>query len=283
MSKDGISLHVPVTLTRKTRRPRWFCRGLRLRPRGRLRRFPSAHQQRRKSPTGWGSSAPAPSPFRRDCNGGCSGSRMRGICTRVRASSCSAVDRMGTFLSRTHSQTFTLTCKHDHSHRHQTRRPSFTQDMLGALVQLSVVGGGPNCRPWSILRWFPKRLGGLDANNDQEQKDTDNDSVLLLRQMVITDLAKQPVQGGTYPFLEHPDDPKLRSKSPSAGKCSTIWILPEYRHLATRQAHSRISCDQCVLGQIVTKRTTLSTNLDLNHWHDIRCKHPAHALPEGTT
>ena len=196
---------------------------------------------------------------------------MRGICTRVRASSCSAVDRMGTFLSRTHSQTFTLTCKHDHSHRHQTRRPSFTQDMLGALVQLSVVGGGPNCRPWSILRWFPKRLGGLDANNDQEQKDTDNDSVLLLRQMVITDLAKQPVQGGTYPFLEHPEDPKLRSKSPSAGKCSTIWILPEYRHLATRQAHSRISCDQCVLGHIVTKRTTLSTNLDLNHWHDIRC------------
>ena len=131
----------------------------------------------------------------------------------------------------------------------------------------------------------PNGLGGWTPtiNNDQEQKDTDNDSVLLLRQMVITDLAKQPVQGGTYPFLEHPEDPKLRSKSPSAGKCSTIWILPEYRHLATRQAHSRISCDQCVLGQIVTKRTTLSTNLDLNHWHDIRCKHPAHALPEGTT
>ena len=140
-----------------------------------------------------------PSPFRRDCNGGCSGSRMLGICTRARASSCSTVDRMGTILSRTHSQTFTLTCKHDHSPRHQTRRPSFTQDMLGALVQLSVVGGGPNCRPWSILRWFPKRLGGLDANNDQEQEDTDNDSVLLLRQMVITDLGNNQCKGGLTP------------------------------------------------------------------------------------
>ena len=67
---------------------------------------------------------------------------------------------------------------------------------------LTFVGGGPNCRTWSILRWFPKpgaptpvrgrsstQAWGLETNSVAEQEDTDKDSLLLLRQMVITDLA----------------------------------------------------------------------------------------------
>ena len=60
---------------------------------------------------------------------------------------------------------------------------------LAAAGLLLFVGGGPNCRTWSILRWFPKpnaprpvsgrseqQVWGLPANTTEEQLDTDNDS-----------------------------------------------------------------------------------------------------------
>ena len=75
--------------------------------------------------------------------------------------------------------------------------------------QLTFVGGGPNCRTWSILRWFPKpgaprpvrgrdpsQTWGLESNSLEEQLDTDKDSFLLLRQMVITALASKARQQG---------------------------------------------------------------------------------------
>ena len=59
-------------------------------------------------------------------------------------------------------------------------------------------GGGPNCRTWSILRWFPKpggpppvrgraeqALWGLEDLEPRVREDTDNDSVLMLRQMYL--------------------------------------------------------------------------------------------------
>ena len=39
--------------------------------------------------------------------------------------------------------------------------------------------------------------------------------------------------------------------------------------------HRKITFDQCQLGQLV-KSTTLSTDLDLHHWADMRCQHPEH-------
>ena len=79
--------------------------------------------------------------------------------------------------------------------------------------QLTFVGGGPNCRTWSILRWFPKpgppsQTWGLETNSLEEQLDTDKDNLLLLRQMVITALAsKARKRSGFHSFLEHPRDP----------------------------------------------------------------------------
>ena len=68
--------------------------------------------------------------------------------------------------------------------------------------QLDGVGGGPNCRTWSILRWIPKPgapppvrgrrepyCWGLDCLNTADQQLVDEDSILLLRQMVLTHLA----------------------------------------------------------------------------------------------
>ena len=59
-------------------------------------------------------------------------------------------------------------------------------------------GGGPNCRTWSILRWFPKPgfpkpvrgrrepdCWGFSVLEASEAQDTDNDSLLLLRQLLL--------------------------------------------------------------------------------------------------
>ena len=60
---------------------------------------------------------------------------------------------------------------------------------LGGHLRSAV--GGANCRTWSILRWFPKP-GAPSAGtclSQGDQRDTDNDSILLLRLMVLQALA----------------------------------------------------------------------------------------------
>ena len=104
--------------------------------------------------------------------------------------------------------------------------------------ELQGAGGGPNCRTWSILRWFPKPgapvpargrkepdCWGLPVLQPHEKADTDNDSLLLLRLMVLAHIIQMKFEGQGLPwcFLEHPEDPKLCSKSPNASRCSTIW------------------------------------------------------------
>ena len=99
-------------------------------------------------------------------------------------------------------------------------------------------GGGPNCRTWSILRWFPKPgfpkpvrgrrepdCWGFSVLETSEAQDTDKDSLLLLRQLLLSHISNMRYKGPGLPwcFLEHPEDPKLCSTSPSADRCSTIW------------------------------------------------------------
>ena len=157
-----------------------------------------------------------------------------------------------------------------------------------------LVTGGPNCRTWSILRWFPKpgapkpvrgrseeQVWGLPGLTPRDQEDVDNDSTLLLRQMYLTSLAYQGVASQTIPhcpgsFLEHPSDPKETSKSPNAHRCSTIWNTKAYQHWAKTLRHRQVKFDQCQLGQLVAKSTTLSTDLDLGHWTGMICDHPGH-------
>eukprot|EP00435_Cladocopium_sp_Y103_P069921 s192_g34.t1 len=100
-------------------------------------------------------------------------------------------------------------------------QPYSTLCTLAAQGQILFVGGGPNCRTWSILRWFPKPgapkpvrgrpdslAWGLDALSPSDQEDVDNDSV---RQMYLTSLAysamaQRPQQELCGSFLEHPSD-----------------------------------------------------------------------------
>ena len=96
--------------------------------------------------------------------------------------------------------------------------------------QLQGVGGGPNCRTWSILRWFPKPgfpkpvrgrkepdCWGFSILKGSELQDTDNDSLLLLRQLLLAHISRMRYEGPGLPwcFLEHPEDPKLCSTAPN--------------------------------------------------------------------
>ena len=163
--------------------------------------------------------------------------------------------------------------------------------------KLSFVGGGPNCRTWSILRWFPKpgaprpvrgrdpsQTWGLDSNSLEEQLDTDKDSILLLRQMVITALASKARQNQDFhSFLEHPRDPAECSQAPAAVKCSSIWATRVYKEWAKEVRHHKIQLDQCRLGQIARKSTTFSTDLPLHHWGGLQCNHAEHVKPPEMT
>ena len=96
-------------------------------------------------------------------------------------------------------------------------------------------GGGPNCRTWSILRWFPKPgfpkpvrgrqepdCWGFSVLEASEANDTDNDSLLLLRQLLLSHISNMRYKGPGLPwcFLEHPEDPKLCSTSP---QCQSMF------------------------------------------------------------
>lgn len=98
--------------------------------------------------------------------------------------------------------------------------------------------GGPNCRTWGILRWFPKPgfpkpvrgrkepdCWGFSVPKDSELQDTDNDSLHLLRQLLLTHISTMRYEGPGLPwcFLEHLQNPKVCSTSPHASRCSTIW------------------------------------------------------------
>ena len=102
------------------------------------------------------------------------------------------------------------------------------------------IGGGPNCRTWSILRHIPKpgaptpvrgrtpeTLWGLPHLDQAAQTQLDDDSILILRQMYITSLARTSRAAVSLPgprsFLEHPEDPVLSSSLPKAKECSSFW------------------------------------------------------------
>ena len=118
----------------------------------------------------------------------------------------------------------------------------------GKLCQAAIEGrvrlvcGGPNCRTWSILRWFPKPnapapvrgrsedlVWGLPTLTASEQEEVDGESLLILRQMFLTTLMKQNCSMPVASFLEHPRDPVECSSSPSASRCSSLWATKMFK------------------------------------------------------
>ena len=169
----------------------------------------------------------------------------------------------------------------------------------GKLCQAAIEGrvrlvcGGPNCRTWSILRWFPKPnaplpvrgraedlVWGLPTLTDQEQEEVDGESLLILRQMFLTTLMKQNCSLPVASFLEHPRDPVECSSSPSASRCSSLWATKMFKAWYPTVGHTLVKFDQCRLGQLVPKATCLSSDLAIQCWDGLSCNHPPHKLPE---
>ena len=163
----------------------------------------------------------------------------------------------------------------------------------GKLCQAAIEGRVTNCRTWSILRWFPKPnaplpvrgraedlVWGLPTLTDQEQEEVDGESLLILRQMFLTTLMKQNCSLPVASFLEHPRDPIECSSSPSASRCSSLWVTKMFKAWYPTVGHTLVKFDQCRLGQLVPKATCLSSDLPIQCWDDLSCNHPPHKLPE---
>ena len=81
---------------------------------------------------------------------------------------------------------------------------------------------------------------------------------------------------GPKSFLEHPEDPVVSSSLPKAKECSSFWITEEGQLWMEENSLTAISFDQCRLGQLVKKATTLATDLPLEDWDQMRCTHQSH-------
>ena len=166
----------------------------------------------------------------------------------------------------------------------------------GKLCQAAIEGrvrlvcGGPNCRTWSILRWFPKPnapapvrgraedlVWGLPTLTASEQEEVDGESLPILRQMFLTTLMKQNCSLPVASFLEHPRDPVECSSSPSASRCSSLWATKMFKAWYPTVGHTLVKFDQCRLGQLVPKATCLSSDLVIQCWDGLSCNHPAQA------
>ena len=99
-------------------------------------------------------------------------------------------------------------------------------------------------------------------------------------QWFLTTLMKQNCSLPTASFLEHPRDPLERSSSPSASRCSSLWATKVFKAWYPTVGHTLVKFDQCRLGQLVEKATSISSDLDIQCWDGLRCNHAPHKLPE---
>ena len=123
------------------------------------------------------------------------------------------------------------------------------------------VGLGASCggfpKPGAPIPRRGECIWGLEANSTTDQEDTDNDSVLLLRQMVLTSLAQwgYRTRSGTDSVL-----PSFLDR-----KCSSIWVTPAVTDWIRSLGLSLVHFDQCMLGQVAKKSTTIATSLPPCH------------------
>ena len=82
--------------------------------------------------------------------------------------------------------------------------------------------------PTPVRGRTPETLWGLPHLDQAAQTQLDDDSILILRQMYITSLARASRAAVSLPgprsFLEHPEDPVVSSSLPKAKECSSFWI-----------------------------------------------------------
>ncbi|CAE8691722.1 unnamed protein product, partial [Polarella glacialis] len=138
--------------------------------------------------------------------------------------------------------------------------------------QLDHCGGGPMRRTWTARLWIPKEGGGVPLRGrseatlwglptlaDSQRIKCDGDSMLMLRQLYLSSLAKMGNQLCSS-FLEHPADPAL------------FWITKTIIAWGKELSLKLMIFDQRRLGQMVPKTTGSMTDLCLN-WDKSFCNH----------
>ncbi|CAE8597959.1 unnamed protein product [Polarella glacialis] len=152
----------------------------------------------------------------------------------------------------------------------------------GCLGNIVAVTGGPNCRTYSILRFYEKpnaprpvrsREGpeqwGLNANTPEEQLQVTQDDQLMWRMKFLAFVADSGLQarcGEKLAYLlEHPRDPTALAERPHAHprakECCSHWCLDETKHYQELMSLEVYHFDQHTLGGVSTKHTTVETNL----------------------
>eukprot|EP00435_Cladocopium_sp_Y103_P016796 s584_g4.t1 len=156
--------------------------------------------------------------------------------------------------------------------------------VFGALLTASFQGklkgiiGGPNCRTRSILRHFPvpgrpmaprpiRRWGGeefgiVDATEDEKKKLFEDD--LLLWRMVLLYAVSEYVrvamerEGKIWFAMEQPASPRQYNED-----VVSIWDTKEWKAIAKEFDLHELTYNQKDLGGKASKRTTFSTNMNL--------------------
>ena len=150
------------------------------------------------------------------------------------------------------------------------------QDMVHPAPHTKTGGSHPG-----VWAHFGDTLG-LPHLDQAAQTQLDDDSILILRQMYITSLARASRAAvslpGPRPPPEHLEDPVVSSPPPKAKECSSFWITEEGQLWMEENSLTAISFDQCRLGQLVKKATTLATDLPIQDWDQMRCTHQSHVV-----
>ena len=151
-----------------------------------------------------------------------------------------------------------------------------------SLEEDPTAGHGSSCAT-PVRGRTPETLWGLPHLDQAAQTQLDDDSILILRQIYITSLARASRAAvslsGPRSFLEHPEDPVVSSSLPKAKECSSFWITEEGQLWMEENSLTAISFDQCRLGQLVKKATTLATDLPMQDWDQMRCTHQSSQFP----
>ena len=125
------------------------------------------------------------------------------------------------------------------------------------------ITGGPNCRTWSILLHKPQQDGtpghplrgrhephcwGFSDLTTKNREKTDDDSILLLRMLIIYDISRGAGYDPAF-LLEHPADPADHSDEPTAHLCCSIWSTDALLSFSEKHGLMWATFPQCFLGQ----------------------------------
>ncbi|CAE8644121.1 unnamed protein product, partial [Polarella glacialis] len=122
-------------------------------------------------------------------------------------------------------------------------------------------GGGPMCRTWTIRLWIPKEGGGvplrgrteatlwgLPTLTESQRIKCDDDSMLMLRQLYLTSLARMGMGSPqSSSFFEHPADPAKHGPVPGAEFCSACWVTKAIIAWSKELLLKFLEYDQCML------------------------------------